>query len=48
MTSHIRTLLGGVAALGVEAAWPEHLKRGWQRRALTWEGQDPRERQVAW
>ena len=29
------------AVLDVEAAWAEHLNRGWRRRALAWEGQDP-------
>ena len=37
----------GFPVLGVEAAWCAHLDRGWQRRALTWEGQSPGERQVA-
>eukprot|EP00969_Alexandrium_andersonii_P002061 90893-Alexandrium_andersonii.AAC.1 len=37
----------GFEKLDLLDAWREHLDRGWQRRALTWIGQDPGERQVA-
>ena len=37
----------GLRQIDLVPAWEEHLSRGWIRRALTWDGQDGSDRQLA-